>query len=336
MMPVGFNFSKLDFLKNVPRRYVWFGALTLTLVVLGAISWSRFSAGPFARPIPGSKWTQATQEPDLRVFVKETGAVRTMKFEDYIAGVVAAEMDPSWPLEALKSQAIVARTFTIEQLERKGGVAAAHPGADVSTDPQEFQAFDAGRVNDNVRRAVQETRGVIITYRGRPVRAWFHSDAGGQTATPVEGLGGQAEAGDFPYLRTVRVPWTSPNTEWSATFTRDEVRRAAMEAGQDPGSVASVSVGRKGPSGRAVDIVVGNATVPAPDFRLAIGSDRMRSTLITSLTMQGDKVVMTGRGNGHGVGLAQWAAKAMAEQGRTADDIVRFFYSRARLSKLWP
>lgn len=319
------------------RGYLSFGVLALALVVLGYFSLARSGPGPYARPLPGSRWTQATTEPDLRVYLNDRGTIETMEFERYLEGVVAAEMNPSWPPEALKAQAIVARTFTIEQLERRGGVQKLHPGADVSTDPEEFQAYNASAVTDAVRQAVRETRGVIIIYRGRPIRAWFHSDAGGQTATPSEGLGSNVEAeGDFPYLSRVRTPWSSPDSEWTGTFTLDEIRAAAAKVASNPGPVTRVSVGRKGPSGRALELVVNEVSVPAPEFRLALGRTRMKSTLITSIEVGGDRVVMRGKGNGHGVGLAQWAAKAMAEEGRTAWEIIQYFYRGVRLAKLWP
>lgn len=321
---------------NVRRNYIWLAVVAVVVVGLAIFAVSKRSPAPFARPIPGSKWTSATTEPDVRVYMSDTGSIKTMKFEKYIEGVVAAEMDPQWPLEALKAQAIVARTFAIEELERRGGVAATHPGADVSTSFEEFQAYNASRVNDSVRRAVQETRGQIVTYQGKPIRAWFHADAGGQTALPEEGLKASiAAAGPFPYLRSVKVPWTAPNTDWTATFSREELRTAAARSGKDPGSFSTVALGTKGPSGRTIDIVIGGAKVPAVDLREALGSTRMKSTLLTSLTMSGDKVTMKGKGYGHGVGLAQWGARGMASQGKPAQDIITYFFSGARLSKLW-
>ncbi len=322
---------------NIRRNYVWLAVIAVVVVGLAVFALSKRSPAPYARPAPGSKWTQATTEPDIKVYMSDTGSIKTMKLEKYIEGVVAAEMDPSWPLEALKAQAILARTFTIEELERRGGVAATHQGADVSTSPEEFQAYNASRVSDNVRRAVQETRGQLITYRGKPIRAWFHADSGGQTALPEEGLKPSAAAGGpFPYLKSVRVPWTAPNTDWTATFSRDELRTAATRSGKDPGNFTTVSIGGKGPSGRAVDIVIGAARVPAVDLREKLGPTRMKSTLLTSVTMSGDKVTIKGKGSGHGVGMAQWGAKGMSSQGKTAQDIIAYFFSGVTLSKLWP
>jgi len=321
---------------NIRRNYLWLAVVALLVIGLGVWALGRGSRAPFARPAPNSKWTGATAEPDIRVYMNDTGTIQTMKFEKYIEGVVAAEMDPSWPLEALKAQAIVARTFTIEELERTGGVANIHPGADVSTSPEEFQAYNASRVTDTVRRAVAETRGQIITYQNRPIRAWFHSDSGGQTALPDEGLKPSAAAGGpFPYLKSVKVPWVAPDTDWTATFSREEVRSAAARAGKDPGNFTSVTIAKKGPSGRAVTISLGSVAVPAVDLREALGPTRMKSTLLTSLTLSGDTVTMKGKGSGHGVGMSQWGARGMAQAGKTAQDIINYFFSGVKLAKLW-
>jgi len=319
-------------------NYVWPAVVAVLVIGLGYLSWSRLGPGPAARPAPSSKWTAATTEPDVRVYMSDSGTIETLKFEKYIEGVVAAEMEPSWPLEALKAQAIVARSFAIAELDRKGGVSSLHPGADVSTNPEEFQAYNPSRVTDNVRRAVEETRGQILTYGGRPVWAIFHADAGGQTATPAEGLGAAAgETTSYAYIRSVKVPWTAPNTEWTATFSGDELRAAATRAAKkDPGPVTAIAIGTKGPSGRALTVVVGSTSVPAPELRLALGSTRMRSNMLTSVAVAGGKVTMKGKGFGHGVGLSQWGARGMATEGGTAEDIVTYFFSGARTVKLWP
>jgi len=321
---------------NERRQWIWFAAVAVAVVGLGYLSWSRLGPAPLARPQPNSKWTSATTEPDVRVYMSDSGTITTMKFEKYIEGVVAAEVEPTWPLEALKAQAIVARSLTVWELENSGGVAKLHPGADVSTNFEEFQAYNASRVNDNIRRAVQETRGQIVVWQNRPAWALFCADSGGQTAKLDEGGFTPPAGTDTPYLRNVSVKWTAPNPNWTATFSLEEVRAAAARAGRDPGAVTSVTIATKGPSGRALDLKIGNATVPAPKFRLAIGSTRMKSTWLTSVAIEGDKVTFKGKGYGHGVGMSQWGAQGMASAGRSNRDIIAYFYPGARIAKIWP
>ena len=318
---------------NISREYLLFTAAAVLIGVV-AIAGLANLGRPFARFDPIPEWANIAEEPQLKVHVADTGEIQEMGLEKYLEGVVAGEIENTWPIEALKAQAIIARTFTVEELQRRGGVGGIRPGADVSTDHTIFQAYDASKVNDDIRRAVEETRGQILTFRGVPVRALFHSDAGGRTATPEEGLG--QDFGPLPYLQGRSVPWTAPNTEWTETFSREEVRQAAVAAsGSDPGSFDSIAIGERGPSGRAVTLNIGNAHVPAPEFRRAIGSTRMRSALLTSVNMIGGTVTFAGRGFGHGVGMSQWAARGMAEQGRRAEDIATFFFPGSRLTRMW-
>ncbi len=301
------------------------------------------SCMPFRRPapqggapaIPKSIFRGNRQEPQLKVYMKDSGQVKTMDFEEYIMGVVAAEMEPSWPVEALAAQAILARTFTLEKITQ-GGVPSRN--ADASTDIEEFQAYDASRINNNIREAVKRTRGMVIAYNGKFVKAWFHANSGGKTATALEGLGFNRVPS--PYAVSVDDP-ASPQaappdqTNWTATFTTTELKKAVQDVGQNPGTINSIEIAEKGSSGRATKLRVGSATVSAPALRLAIGSTRMRSTWIESATVQGNRVTMKGRGYGHGVGMSQWGAKGKADQGAKASDIVNFYFQGVTMHKIW-
>jgi len=270
------------------------------------------------------------REPTLTLHRDATGQVERIPFEEYIAGVVAAEVDPTWPAQVLAAQAIVARTFTWERV-RRGGVRALH-GTDVCDDPQHMQAYDPTRVNDAIRRAVRDTRGLIILYKGRPVRAYFHASSGGRTAEPWEGLGIRRPA--LPYLRSVEDPGVKED-RWEAKFELAELVEAVGKLAEPPSQARRVRVTRRGPSGRAVTIAVDGVEVPAHELRLALGPERMRSTLLTDIRCDGNQVVIRGRGFGHGVGLSQEGAKAMAEQGSTAEEIIGHFYQGVRFFRLW-
>jgi len=277
-------------------------------------------------PAPGTP----SKEPTISVFMHDTGQVKTMPLESYLEGVVAAEMEPSWPLQALEAQAIVARTFTMKKIA-DGGVSSR--GTNASTDPKEFQAYDASRVNDKVKQAVQNTRGQVVTYGGKPINAWFHASSGGITAGAVEGLGYRKEA--TPYVIPVNDAQAEPAHPWYQTFSNEEVSKAAAAVGVNVGRVSSIRIGRKGPSGRAETLYINGKEVPAPSFRIAIGDKTMRSTLLDDVRMDGDSVFMKGRGYGHGVGMSQWGAWMMAQQGKSAKDIVSYYYRGVKMQTLW-
>ena len=277
------------------------------------------------------------QEPRLKVYIYETGTIQEMAMEDYIKGVVAAEMNPEWHEEALAAQAIIARTFTLQKIYEKGGVPGR--GAHASTNIEEFQAYDAGRITDRVRRAVEKTKGQVAVYQGNYIRGWFHAFAGPRTAKADEGL--EFEGGNPPYIEIVESPGREivPVEEgyWSASFPHSQVRQAALDiTGTDPGPVETVGIGEKGPSGRATMIRVNDLDVPANSLRLNLGSTVMRSTFIDQieLTAEGN-LSLSGSGYGHGVGMCQWGARALAEEGWSSQEIIDYFYRDIDFVTVW-
>lgn len=287
-------------------------------------------------PIPKAISKGANKEPELRVYVADRGAVLTMPFEEYLMGVVAAEMDPDWPKEALAAQAIIARSFTLQKIAEEGGVPARQ--ADASTDIEEFQAYDAGRINENVREAVESTRGLVAVHSGKFIRGWFHAYAGPRTATAREGL--DFRGPNPPYIKIVESPAqdTVPEEEknWQASFPLSEVRSVVREAtGKDPGNVTSVSIEERGPSGRVTKFKVNDVTISGPQLRLGLGSTKMRSTFVNDLRIQDNRLHLSGTGYGHGVGMCQWGAKTLADQGKSAEEIVHYYYRNIDIVKLW-
>lgn len=272
--------------------------------------------------------------PELKVYVTEEKEIREMDLETYLLGVVAGEMKNDWPLEALKAQAILARTFVVKFITEKQS---RYAGADISTDIEEAQAYDAAGINDRVRQAVTDTRGMILCYGGEPIYAWFHAHAGGRTADAAEGLSYQHPA---PYTQSVDSPDSDQAPEedasWQAEFTAQQVIAAAADAGVKLGdTVESVSLGEKGPSGRTKTLRINGKDVPANEFRIAIGSAEMKSTLLESAAYADGVLTLRGRGYGHGVGLSQWGAYALAEQGQNAKEIINMYFHNVENVQIW-
>jgi stage II sporulation protein D len=321
----------------------WLGVLLVLLLVVAAVSGCRLFRRPQPRPqedersveIPAEISRGEGQEPQLRVYIAEQGSIVTMDFEEYIMGVVAAEMDPDWNIEALAAQAIKARTFTLQKIAEQGTLP--NRNAHASTDIEEFQAYDASRINDNVRDAVKQTRGMVVAFEGEFVRSWFHAYCGGITATPSAGLNFQGE--DPPYLRPVENPCFDFIDEdqrfFTVNFTKEQIRNAVREiTNEDPGDFNNIEIAEE-ENGRAVVFRVGNVDVLAPELRLALGSTELRATWVDPPEVSGNSVVFSGRGFGHGVGMCQWGANAWAEQGRSAQEIVESFFPGTNIQKIW-
>jgi stage II sporulation protein D len=302
--------------------------LVVTLIFINSIA----CTSPQKKP--DTQQQQLKEEPTITLYLADTGEITEIKLEEYIQGVVAAEMAVDWPLEALAAQAILARTFTLEKIE-EGGVEAR--GTDASTDIKEFQAYNREKVNDNVKKAVERTRGEVVKYKGELIKAWFHADGGGKTAASAEeGLGYNREP--TPYIKSVDDPGieitVEENKNWQAAFPLDQVSKAVQEVtGQTPSNINSVEIAEKGPSGRATEIKIGDVVVSGPGLRLALGNEKMRSTLLTGISLEGGQVIMRGQGYGHGVGMSQWGARALAEQGKTPEEIVAYFFKDVEIVK---
>lgn len=301
--------------------------LALLLVPLLACGCSQpqgLNAAPSFQ-LPEKLQTLENGEPALKVYVVDAEQVETMPLEDYLCGVLAGEMRSDWPLEALKAQAILARTFVLKFMAEKES---RYPGADISTDVEEAQAYDAAAVDDRIRRAVAETRGQVLVSDGTLIYAWFHAHSGGTTAGAKEGLNWKAAEPGYIKIAPGQESDDAPADAkaWQASFTAEEIIRAANAAGAAVQTVSGARIGERGASGRAVTLEFGGVSVNAADFRIALGSTKMRSTFLINLALEGDRVEMEGRGYGHGVGMSQWGAKAMAEQGADYTAILAHYY----------
>ncbi len=297
----------------------------------------RASASPgkgAAELVPSRLKKNADGVPMLSVYDIKKKALIEESVEEYVPAVLAGEMAGDWPLEALKAQAILARTFVMQFVSQKKS---RYEGADISTDIEEAQAYNADGVNDRIRQAVKETRGLVLNAGGELPYAWFHAHSGGLTARAKEGLDYEKdEPGYTQCVKGMENDEAPPETaHWEAAFTMEEVIAAARDAGVKLDEVTNVSIGERGESGRAKTLLISGKEVSAPAFRIAIGSTKMRSCLLESLRVEDGKVQMRGRGYGHGVGMSQWGAYAMAKEGKTAEEIVMHYFTGVTIDKAW-
>jgi len=272
--------------------------------------------------------------PVLSVYVIADEKIEEMTLEEYLYGVLAGEMKNDWPMEALKAQAILARTFVLKFMTEKESK---YGGADVSTDIEEAQAYDASAVNDRVRQAVEETRGLVLSADGELPYAWFHAHSGGKTEYAREGLNWKDPEPGYTRIADGHENQSAPQdaAEWTATFGTSEIIEAAKAAGYAISSLDTVAVGDVGESGRATTLSLGNQNVNAPDFRIALGSTVMRSTFLTDIQLENGRVSMSGKGFGHGVGMSQWGANALAEEGMAADEIVIQYFQNVEVVHMY-
>lgn len=321
------------------KRCFFLALLLLTALLLTACMRADVEQQPIqtdvVKPeVPQDLRTNDEGVPILKVYDVESESIAEMDLETYVTGVLAGEMRNDWPEEALKAQAILARTFVLKFVETKDSQ---YEGADISTDVSEAQAYSEVNINENVRKAVEETRGMVMSYEGELPQAWFHAHAGGKTELPSVALEYKEE--DPAYLSVTDSPDSEDAPDnvkhWTATFDGEAFQKACADAGLSTGFPQSVEIGETGESGRAKTLLVNGEAVSAPSLRLQLGANAMKSTLLDSVEVENGTVTMEGRGFGHGVGLSQWGAYGMAEDGAEAEEIVRHYFQNVDIVRLW-
>ena len=254
-------------------------------------------------------------------------AINRLNVEDYLYGVMPHEVASWWPMEALKAQAIAARTYALYQASVSRGVEFDLKSGTVS------QVY-GGSTTENFRtkRAVDLTSGEVLAFQGKIFPAFFHATCAGVTAGANE-----LWKIDLPPLAGgVRCGYClfSPHYRWQAKIPLSEIEEKMTKYGHPVGRLLKIDVITQTPSGRVGSVRItgttGDFVMAAKDFRVWIGGDRMRSTLFTVFTHE-DMAEFNGRGWGHGVGLCQWGALGQALLGHDHQKILEFYYPGAKI-----
>lgn len=258
-------------------------------------------------------------------------AVNEVPIEQYLYGVVPAEMPSKWPIEALKSQAVAARTYTIAKL---GDMASRGYDLKPTTDHQVYAG--AGKEKPETNYAIDATRGEVLTYNGRAIPAFYCSAAGGYTDSAETVWGGRS----IPYLAPVPdFDQDAPSYLWQTTLSAGTLRSSLSKLGVAVGDLTSIEPLERGYSGRVKKLTIrgqrGSKTVTGEQFRWATG---LKSSLfnVAPVTEGGgvSGFAFAGRGHGHGLGLSQWGARGLGNMGYTYLQILSHYYPGAQLVQM--
>lgn len=292
----------------------------------------------------GEKIYRCLGSSDFYVLREETGEVIRLTEEEYVIGAVMAEMPADYPTEALKAQAAAAHTYAVRRREEQlSSPSAELCGAYISDDPQKYQGYlseeEARRLYGDgydeayrrISEAVKSVSDKVMICGGEPIVAAFHAISPGRTESAENVWGSEVS-----YLMPVDSSFdeSSPDFSESFTFTAAEVRgRLSAEYPEKniPDDILSVlSVSDRSQSGTVLSVSVG-------DFEIS-GSDLRRIFSLPSaafeLSSVGNELTVTSKGSGHGVGMSQYGAKCLAEQGYTYEEIISYYYTGAELVKL--
>lgn len=271
----------------------------------------------------------------IKLYHAKTSQTEELSLDDYLYGVVSSEMPASFEKEALKAQAIVARTYTIYQITKSKGK---HGDADICDDYKCCQAWiskedrlakwseNEAEANWNkIVEAVDSTQGKIITYNGSPIDAFFHSNSGGITETASNVWGGD----NFPYLQSVQTSGEDGYTQYSSEveFSQsefiDKIKTKHPDFEIDFNDNSCVQILEYTESGRIRTIKFGNIQIAGTEARTLLG---LKSTNFSFEIVDG-KIKFKVLGYGHGVGMSQTGADSMAKAGSSAEEIIKHFYS---------
>jgi len=271
------------------------------------------------------------------VEVRRDGArllvINEVPLEEYTAGTLLGEVYSGWEVGVLRAQAVAIRTYA---LYRRARASARGRYYDVEA-TQKGQVYrGVGAESERAWAVVRATRGEFLAWEGQPILAAFHSASGGRTASSAEVWGRS-----LPYLVSVPVAGEedSPDTYWRARFSRSQIE--ASLSGRQPalGNVEGVEILGRSESGRVQRVRIRGSErhleLSPKELRRALGVRVLRSTLF-EVRGEGEDFVFVGSGRGHGVGMSQWGARALARRGLGYDEILRRFYPGTELRRIVP
>jgi stage II sporulation protein D len=255
--------------------------------------------------------------------------VNDLDLEEYLRGVIASEVPHDWELEALKAQAVASRTYALYE-KRTAGKKPYHILATVIS----LVYNGVQGEHEDAARAVKETRGLVLTYQGNIIPAFYHANCGGYTedASLLWGL-------DAPYLRGVDCGCQDILKDglWEKRVNVNHISEVLMHQGFRVEGISDMRISGITPAGRVRNVAIrsarGTTTVPADTIRAALGSTELPS-LFFELEYSEGEAVFSGRGRGHGVGLCQWGAKEMAGKGHDFRSILSHYYPGAVLARM--
>ncbi len=253
--------------------------------------------------------------------------INEVDLEEYLYGVMKHEISPAWPIEAVKTQAVAARSFALNKKLKNIG----KPYDLCATITSQVYGGLSGE-DPRSNKAIDETRGEILIYQGKPIAAYYHATCGGETEDVEDVWGGR-----LPYLESVRCKYCkdSPHYEWEEKLSLLEISNALSHKGIS--EIESIEVYKRGGTGRVVKLVVedefGKHIISGNHFRMALGPNLIRSTLFKMKKKRG-RVEFKGKGWGHGVGMCQWGARGMAEKGYNYREILKHYYFNVKIKKM--
>ncbi len=318
--------------KKRQKRMTWLAVIICSVALYGAAS--LFDMLPVPEPELNSGRT-------VQVYNMNTDELMALDLEQYLVGVVAAEMPASFDEEALKAQTVAARTFTVSRMiSPNPNVTELHPLAQLSTSPATCQAWlsedeqkqrwgrEYRKYHRKITQAVADTAGQVLRYEGILIEPLYHASCGGGKTEDARNVWGNAR----PYLTSVACNHANdPHTQSQISMPLKSVTQKLGIADAVPAMAGGdfIKLVSSTVSNRVSQVRIGDKTFTGVQLRDAL---QLKSSLI-SWQISGDTITFTTNGYGHGVGLCQYGANYHAEQGDDYRQILSLYYPGTQLSQ---
>ena len=266
---------------------------------------------------------------NVRVFREQKNQIETIPLEEYLVGVLAGEMPVSYDIEALKAQAVAARTYTLKKIKtnKQNEYDVVDTTNDqVYLDETQLKNNWQNQYEENIKKieqAINETKGEYITYKGEIIKAFFFSTSSGKTENCEDVFGEE-----LPYLVSVASIWdeNSPSYEKTEIYTKQDFYN---KLGLPYEEVLNIEI-KRNETNSINTIKINNNEIIGTDFRKKLG---LRSTNV-EINEENNKIKITSKGYGHGVGLSQYGAKEMANLGYKYNEILKYYYKGIDIKKI--
>lgn len=256
--------------------------------------------------------------------------VNQLPLEEYLVGLINCEISSAWPMEAVKAQAVIARTYALHRKELRKN-AFYHLESSVID-----QVYDGCQIEDSrAKRGVSETAGEVLSYNGALIQAYYHSNCGGKTEASENVWGAS-----LPYLKGVECEYclTNPSSVWEQKLSLKTIEEKLRASGYKVLGLSDIRAGIRNSRGRLKNVVLvslrGETSLTGDQFRKTVGYGIIKSTQFSVKVANGE-ALFSGSGNGHGVGLCQWGAKQRALDGFSYAEILSYYYPGTVLKKFF-
>ena len=275
----------------------------------------------------------------IKLLHSETMQIEELNIDEYLYGVVSSEMPANFELEALKAQAVVARTYTIYQIIHNSSK---HENADICDNysccqawiskEERFSKWNSEEAESNwnkIVQAVNETKGKIVTYNKQPINAFFHANSGGVTESSLNIWSGI----DYPYLKSVETSGEEGYTQYASEVILnmqellEKIQTQYEDCEIDFDKQDSIKILEYTSSGRVKTIKFGNKEIAGTEARTLLG---LKSTNF-EVVIDGENIIFSVTGYGHGVGMSQTGADSLAKQGLNYEEIIKHFYTNVEI-----